>query len=114
MNQDLPSKDWPIVAETIDSVLRWAAENGQRSEAIKAHDALVELTTRAEAAERERDGMRKALRRIAAFKTGGPHRPGQVKAEHREMIAIARSSTPTPSEIACSRRVLDSEFVGQE
>lgn len=44
-----------------------------------------------------------ALRAIAAYKTSAPHRPGQIKAEHREMINKARialveaARTPSPS-----------------
>lgn len=53
--------------EPIDRVLRWAAENGLRAEAIEAHDTLAELAGGFHRLSAERDKLRAALEPFAAM-----------------------------------------------
>lgn len=56
-------------------------------EALKAtptRDAVARPSVSADVVE--------AVHRIAAYRTGGPHKPGQIKSEHRAMIEIARAA----------------------
>ncbi len=131
MNQSLPSQDWPAVAERLEALADNIDSNDFRQnilhtdgDAIRTALAkIASLTARAEAAERERDGMREAL--ISALAVvdkatadcpvrGSPKNPDRCpkcRATYRDNCALeitaygqlemamrAIFSTPTPSE----------------
>ena len=73
----------------LNGIIETQARENERLNAIlsELNDADVIARTMA-----ENERLREALRNIAARKTGSPHQSGQIKNEHRAMIAEARAA----------------------